>query len=252
MIKSGGIDLLSQGDFFSGLTPLDCALYGGNGALARMLAAGLGNGDPSAASELLEQARKRILESSHAPLSLFRGLPWAVKLCPDSGMVQFSAFIQLHSTLRSTHSCPLGRKGYYEVEILGLDSAQKYGFATTTFERVCGFSNDGVGDDQHSWAVDGARQLKWHNGEDPCECAWKEGDVVGLACDLDKMQFLVSVNGSFAPPNGLVFELQSEAAEAGLYAAFSGSTGKVRCNLGEAPFKHAPPSADFTGFVHFQ
>jgi hypothetical protein len=56
---------------------------------------------------------------------------------------EFSAF----STLRSTHSCPLGSKGYYEVEILGLDSAPQYGFATAGFERVRGASIDGVGDE---------------------------------------------------------------------------------------------------------
>ena len=61
-----------------------------------------------------------------------------------------------------------------------------------------------------------------------------------------------TVNGSFAAPNGLVCELPPEAAEAGLFATFTGSTGKVRCNLGEAAFKHAQPSANFTVFVHFQ
>ena len=75
-----GIELLSQADFHSGLTPLDCAVYVGKEALVRMLVAGLGSGDDSAASELLEQARRCGLEPSHDPLALFRGLPWAVKL----------------------------------------------------------------------------------------------------------------------------------------------------------------------------
>ena len=124
-----GIELLSQADFHSGLTPLDCAVYVGKEALVRMLVAGLGSGDDSAASELLEQARRRVLEP-HAPLALFRGLPWAVKLGPDSVVVELSAF----STLQSTYSCPLGSKGYYEVQILGLDSTPQYGFATAAFE----------------------------------------------------------------------------------------------------------------------
>jgi hypothetical protein len=75
---------------------------------------------------------------------------------------------------------------------------------------------------------------------------------VFLACDLDAMRVHISVNGSLAAPNGLVFELPPEAAQAGLFAAFTGFTSKVRCNLGEAAFKHAPPSADYTAFVHFQ
>jgi hypothetical protein len=61
MMECGGIELLSQADFHSGLTPLDYALYVGNQALARMLAERLG-GDNSAASELLEHARRRVLE----------------------------------------------------------------------------------------------------------------------------------------------------------------------------------------------
>jgi hypothetical protein len=145
MMERGSIELLSQTNFHSGLTPLDCAIYVGKGALARMLAARLGSGDDSAASELLEQARWRVLEASHAPLALFRGLPWAVKLGPDSGMVEFSAF----STLRSTYSCLPGGKGYYQVEILGLDTKPQYGFATAVFERMRGASNHGVGDDEH-------------------------------------------------------------------------------------------------------
>jgi hypothetical protein len=109
-----------------------------------------------------------------------------------------------------------------------------------------------VGDDEHSWSVDGARQLKWHNGKERYECTWKQGDVIGLACDLDAMRVHVSVNGSFAAPNGVVFGLAPEAVRDGLFAAITGSSGKLRCNLGEAAFKHAPPSADFTAFVHFQ
>ncbi len=126
-MERGGIELISQADLHSGLTPLDCALDVGNEALARMLAESLGSGEDSPASELLEQARRRVLEP--APLSLFRGLPWAVKLGPDSGVVEFMAF----STLRSTCSCPPGGQGYYEVEILGIDSLPQYGFATAAF-----------------------------------------------------------------------------------------------------------------------
>jgi len=91
-----------------------------------------------------------------------------------------------------------------------------------------------------------------HNGKEPYECTWKQEDVIGLACDLDAMRVHVSVNGSFAAPNGVVFELAPEAVRDGLFAAITGHAGKVRCNLGEAAFKHAPPSADFTAFVHFQ
>ena len=170
-------------------------------------------------------------------------------------------------TVLSTQRCPLGGKGYYELEILDRDDkCPQYGFAAvfkkgsrSTFERVRGSSNEGVGNDAHSWAVDGERQLKWHNrkfqgffDEKTYPCTWQTGDIIGLACDLDVMRMHVSVNGSFAAPNGVVFELDPDAVCDGLFAAFSGKSGKVRYNLGEAPFKHEPPAADYQAFAAFE
>jgi hypothetical protein len=81
---------------------------------------------------------------------------------------------------------------------------------------------------------------------------WKNGDVIGLACDLDKMQMHVSVNRSIASLNGVVFDLAPDAVGDGLFAAFSGYRGKVRFNLRESAFRHAPPAADFQAFVEFE
>jgi hypothetical protein len=111
---------------------------------------------------------------------------------------------------------------------------------------------EGLGDDAHSWAVDGTRQRQWHKGQKAWKCKWRIGDVIGLACDLDKMQMHVSLNGSFAAPHGVVFELAPDAAAEGLFAAFSGKTGKVRFNLNEADFRHAPPAADFQAYATFE
>jgi hypothetical protein len=76
--------------------------------------------------------------------------------------------------------------------------------------------------------------------------------IIGLACNLDKMQMHVSLNGSFAAPHSVVFELAPDAVDEGLFAAFSGKTGKVRFNLGEADFRHAPPAADFKAYAAFE
>lgn len=72
---------------------------------------------------------------------------------------------------------------------------------------------------------------------------------MGLACDLIGMQMLVSVNGNFDAPNGLVFDLHPDVVHEGLFAAFSCQNGKLHYKLGEAPFKHAPPEADYTTFI---
>jgi hypothetical protein len=169
-------------------------------------------------------------------------------------------------TLRSRQRCPMGSKGYYELEILECDKCcPQYGFASASFQSVRGASGGRVGDDEHSWAVSGREYIQievigvvgglWrarHNGErKPYACKWKTGDVVGLACDLVGMQVLVSVNGSFAPPNGLVFELAPHAVHGGLFAAFTGRDGELRYNLGQAPFKYAAPSSEYVGFSQF-
>ena len=203
----------------------------------------------------LRSVAQRLLECGAAAvrrpaLSLFRGEPVKVQIQVAERTV---AFVNSFVTVRSAQRCPRGGKGYYELEILDRDhECPQYGFAAPVFERVLEASGEGVGDNEHSWAVDGARQLKWHNGEEIYPCTWKVGDVIGLACDLNTMQMYVSVNGSFAAPNGVVFELDSDAAGDGLFAAFTGVSGKVRYNLGEAPFKHAPPAADYQAFAAFE
>ena len=54
------------------------------------------------------------------------------------------------------------------------------GFASAAFARVLGAkSGGGVGDDAHSWAVDGASQLKRSNGEEPYTCTWQAGRDAG-------------------------------------------------------------------------
>jgi hypothetical protein len=187
-------------------------------------------------------------------LALFCGEWGVVQVDVGARTVTFSG--NKYATVRSTQWCPLGSKGYYELEILERDGVDpQYGFAAAAFARVLGAkSGKGVGDDAHSWAVDGARQFKWYKGQEEeykCE-QWKDSDIIGLACDLDAMRMHVSLNGSFAAPHGIVFDLAADAVGDGLFVAFSGSHGKVRYNLGEVSFRHAPPAVDFQAFAEFE
>jgi len=219
----------------------------GNEAMARTLVERQCSADGSDVSERLGHATQDVLCHTHALLSLFRGLPYAVKVGQDDGVVAFGSFC----SVRSRVCCPPGARGYYELTILETDTYPQYGFASAAFMREPGASLNGVGNDDKSWAVDGVRQCKWHNGKVAYECQWKAGDVVGLACDLEEMHMHVSVNGCFGAPNGLVFHLDADTVQHGLFAAFTGSSGTVRCNLGATTFQHAPPSADFKAFVDF-
>jgi len=185
-------------------------------------------------------------------LTLFRGEASAVHVDVNERTVAFTGSF---ATVRSAQRCQLGGKGYYEMEILEIKelSRHRYGFATASFERVLAASDKGLGDNNQSWAVNGMAQVAMHNTEKEYKCdKWKNGDVIGLACDLEKMQMHVSVNGSFAAPNGVVFELAPDAVRDGLFAALAGSSGKVRFNLGESAFRHAPPAADFQAYAAFE
>ena len=147
---------------------------------------------------------------------------------PSPPQVVFNAF----STFRSRQCCPLGGRGYYEIEILDISGRyrHRYGLASAAFERVLGAPATGLGDDAASGMVNGMAHAEMHYRE---------------------QQLLVSVNGSFDAPNGRVFDLAPDAVGDGLFAAFSGYQGKVRYNLGETPFKHAAPSADYVTFSAF-
>ena len=84
----------------------------------------------------------------------------------------------------------------------------RLGFVSADFARVQGKTGVAVGDNHQSWAVDGSQQKKFHRDERlshlkpeayyaEYENSWKVGDVVGLACDLQSLVLLVSVNGSW-------------------------------------------------------
>jgi len=247
-------EALAKEDSVMAWTPIHYALYCGHKELARTLAERLfnnGGTTDAALDDWLGKAERAVFEEHHQSLSLLRGLPCDAKVCNDG--IEFNWF----STIRSTFSCPRGSKGYFELEILDIGEKyrHRYGFATGRCKRVPGVSNAGLGDDDQSWAVSGKGNKARHNGNaQPYACNWRAGDVVGLACDLslDNTQILVSVNGSYSTPNGSIFKLDPATVHDGLFAAFSGASGKVRCNFGEQPFKHAPPSAGFSPFADFR
>jgi len=199
---------------------------------------------------LAHQGREELHQLS-TPLT-YRGGVTNAKMDANSRTISFKSFC----TIRSRQQCPVGSKAYYELEIL--TERRKwaeyllFGFASAAFSSQLGPPNEGVGADAVSWAVNGSCQAKWHKGKGEIyKCKWKRDDVIGLACDLQAMQMLVSVNGSFTPPNGCVFDLAPDAVLSGLFAAFSCDGGTIGFNLGEAPFKYDPPAADYCAFVEF-
>ena len=93
--------------------------------------------------------------------------------------------------------------------------------------------------------------MKWHDGNKRAYgCKWSVGDVIGFSLDMrtaGAATLSVSVNGSFAAPNGPAF---TNMQAAHLSPAFSGD-GRYRVNFGERPFVHAPPDADYMSVYAF-
>jgi tetratricopeptide (TPR) repeat protein len=139
---------------------------------------------------------------------------------------------------------------YWELEGVDIEADDdgeaipvQFGVCSEGFEAREDAGGEGAGDDAWSWAVDGIRQLKWHEGD---ECAhgsaWDVGDVIGFAVDMrtaGAAVMSVSVNGSFAAPNGPAFTAINAPY---LLPALTGQGGRYRLNLGDRPFAHSPPN----------
>ena len=122
--------------------------------------------------------------------------------------------------------------------------------ASEGFEPRKDHKGEGAGDDAWSWAVDGARLKKWHEGPNCFGSEWAVGDVIGLAVDMrtaGAAVMRVSVNGSFGAPNGVAF---SDMNAPFLSPAFSGD-GRYRVNFGDRPLAHAPPEGEYTSVHDF-
>jgi len=149
--------------------------------------------------ERLAQEGHEDLKHPSTPL-LYRGHANMAKLDANNRTISFEPNFKNGDpsivTIRSRQRCPVGSKGYYELQILKRDlfhtsilssnlCAPRYGFASAAFTSQLGLSMKGVGDDAVSWAVDGTRQKKMNKGEqEEYGCKWEAGDVIGLACDL--------------------------------------------------------------------
>lgn len=129
---------------------------------------------------------------------------------------------------------------YYEVT-LASEGCMQIGWVDADY---VGDSNqgNGVGDDRHSWAYDGYRQLRWYDGSSSWGDKWKVGNVVGCALDMDNRRMLFSLNGVWMAENGVAFDsFEILSNEQVLLPGISMSRGEsVQINFGTTPFNHLP------------
>lgn len=137
---------------------------------------------------------------------------------------------------------------YYEVEVTKADYPQ-VGWADMDFEHFCETTENGVGDDNHSWGVDGVRQMKWQKDLEDGEwdVVWARPVIVGCAVNLDPgsgPSMLFAADGEWAPEP--IFE--SIRFTKALYPAASGlQIGAFR--FGESECIHRPPDPSYAYLV---
>ncbi|ETV99325.1 hypothetical protein, variant [Aphanomyces invadans] len=109
----------------------------------------------------------------------------------------------------------------------------------------------GVGDDKYSYAYDGRRKKKWHNGmsDDYWKQSCKAGDVVGCLLDLDQGNMSFLLNGTHL---GIAYtDLPRDFSMGGYSPACSMDGGEsVWFNFGVKPFLY-PPSQHFCPLADF-
>ena len=216
-------------------------------------------GNPHQAMELLISAKFTVGNAAHCMqetcqivLTRHRGSGFAT----IDGRLYFHEFNTFVADVKLCGGC-----FYWEVQVLDLDIASggalvacdtlhvQFGCCTDGFESHDDPGGEGAGDDASSWAVCGHRQEKWHAAMNSAfGSKWSVGVVIGFALDLrsaGSAVMSVSVNGSFAPPNGVVF---SGIDAPYLSPALTGY-GHYRVNFGDLPFAHAPPCSEFI-YVH--
>ena len=126
-----------------------------------------------------------------------------------------------------------------------------------------------LGTDRASWAVysqpetEEIASFRVHDFDlerDGMPSSWgrqlQPGDVAGVLCDLDRGSLTISVNGSFAPPFGEVFDSgvrPGRSVGGGLFPVFGGKDVTLGYNTGAdpvgRPLRFAPPEVANAGRV---
>ncbi|KAL9952450.1 hypothetical protein ACROYT_G039709 [Oculina patagonica] len=116
------------------------------------------------------------------------------------------------------------------------------GWADESFRAIAD-EGKGCGDDEHSWAFDGMRRLKWHNNvKEQYGRQWKAGDVICIAVNLEEKEVSFGLNGDWEGEMGCAFS--GVTFEGAVYPCMSLMRGeRVQINLGTKtnPFIYPPP-----------
>ena len=151
-------------------------------------------------------------------------------------------------SVKAQHLCVDSGKWYYECHLL-TPGCMQIGWVTPNYTGDASQGN-GVGDDTFSWAYDGYRQLRWHNGaSESWSNKWKTGDTVCLALDCKRGELRFALNGQWpSHSDSIAFTGLNVKQMGGLIPAASFSNGqKLRFNFGAdgTPLAFNPPDNSY-------
>ena len=105
-------------------------------------------------------------------------------------------------------------------------------------------AHDGVGDDTTSFAFDGYRLCKWHNGKNTYGQFWDSGDFIGVCIDLNDKTIEYFRNGVSL---GIAFTNIPTGENIAYFPGISMSgEEEIVFNFGKLPFKY-----DYPGYEPF-
>jgi hypothetical protein len=90
-------------------------------------------------------------------------------------------------------------EAFFEIRVLQAGPIPQFGFCTSDFTKTPGRTDQGCGDDEHSWGWDGRRNSFWQNSfngrhESP-QISWSEGDTLQFKVDFKCNKTYFSKNG---------------------------------------------------------
>lgn len=156
----------------------------------------------------------------------------------------------ISSTIKSINNKKQDVLLYYEVRLVTGGLAQ-LGWAEMTTNKFHPNTEqgEGVGDDAGSYAFDGSRRFKFHNGkEDVYGQSWKAGDVVGCFYNVKNGEISYSLNGTNL---GVAFTVQTKERDTDiLFPALSCNGGEIlELHIGPDDMEYMPDNSKTAKFV---
>jgi hypothetical protein len=152
--------------------------------------------------------------------------PWKGE-ASDVECSDFRVTFHRFSTVRGAEFHRCESQAYYEIVVKQTCPCPQFGFCTSDFQTQLSGSNEGCGDDLHSWGWDGSRRLFWCGAKKSIpEVNWKSGDCLGFEIDFTSNATKLSINGV------LVHKHEFSSSTHTLYACMSAQNCEIYVNFG--------------------